>query len=203
MPRPCAHCSSAGNSSSFTPFERNRIDLDLEPGRLRGIDPGQDLVQLAPARDGAELVGIERVEGDIDAPHAMVGELARVFRQLRAIGGERELVERAGRKMARQRRQQRHDPAPHQRLSAGQAQLAHAARNEGAAQPVELLQREQIGLRQERHVLRHAIDAAEIATIGHRDAQIRDRAPERIDQGGQSVGVRRDRRRDLARHASS
>ena len=40
---------------------------------------------------------------------------------------------------------------------------------------------EQIGLRQERHVLRHAIDAAEVAAVGHRNAQIRDRAPERVD----------------------
>jgi hypothetical protein len=34
-------------------FERDRVDLDLEPGGLRGVDPGQDLVQLAPARDSA------------------------------------------------------------------------------------------------------------------------------------------------------
>ena len=43
-------------------FERNRVDLDLESGRLRGIDAGQNLVQLSPARDGAELVWVERVE---------------------------------------------------------------------------------------------------------------------------------------------
>ena len=84
--------------------------------------------------------------------------------------------------MARQRAEQRHDPAPHQRLAAGQPQLAHALGDEGAAQPVELLERQQVGLRQERHVLRHAVDAAEIAAVGHRDAQIGDRAPERIDQ---------------------
>ena len=43
-------------------FEGNRIDLDLQSGRLRRIDAGQNLVQLSPARDGAELVGVERVE---------------------------------------------------------------------------------------------------------------------------------------------
>src|SRR5262245_2207721 len=43
-------------------LERNRIDLDLEPGRLRRVDAGQNLVQLSPARDRAELVGVERVE---------------------------------------------------------------------------------------------------------------------------------------------
>ena len=27
-------------------LERHGIDLDLEPGRLRGVDPGQHLVEL-------------------------------------------------------------------------------------------------------------------------------------------------------------
>ena len=84
--------------------------------------------------------------------------------------------------MARQRRDKRHDAAPDQRLAAGQAQLAHAARHEGRAQPVELLEREDLGLGQKRHVFRHAIDAAEVAAVGHRDAQIGDGAAERIDQ---------------------
>ena len=60
--------------------------------------------------------------------------------------------------------------------------------------PVEFLQAEQVGLGQERHVLRHAIDAAEIAAIGHRDAQIGDRALKRIDQRARMAG-RRDRYR--------
>ena len=94
----------------------------------------------------------------------------------------------AGREVPRQRGEQRHDAAAYQRLAAGEAKLAHAARDESRAQPVEFLERQQVGLRQERHVLRHAIDAAEIAAVGHRDAQIGDRAAERIDQ-------RRPRRR--------
>ena len=99
-------------------------------------------------------------------------------------------------------RKQRHDAAPHQRLAAGQPQFGHAFRHEGAAQPVELLEAEQVGLGQERHVLRHAIDAAEIAAVGHRDAQIGDGARERIDQrarhrasavdGGSSVPLLED-----------
>src|SRR5207253_7573725 len=56
--------------------------------------------------------------------------------------------------------------------------------DEGAAQPVELLQREQVALGQEGHVLGHAIDATEVAPVRDRDAQIADAAPERIDQWG-------------------
>ena len=118
---------------------------------------------------------------------------ARVFRELRAVGGERELLERAALQMARQRGDQRHDAAPHQRLAAGQPQLAHAARDEGAAQAVEFLEREQVGLRQERHVLRHAVDAAEIAAVGHRDAQIGDLAG-RTDRPARCRDVRRGSR---------
>ena len=181
MPRPCAHATRSPSSSSFTPLQRDRVDLHREAGGLRGVDPGQHLVELAPARDRAELVRVERVERDVDALHAAVGELGGVFRQLRAVGGQRQLVEPVA-EMARERAHQGHDAAPHQRLAAGEAQLAHAARDERAAQPVEFLEREQVLLRQERHVLRHAVDAAEIAAVGHRDAQIGDRAPERIDQ---------------------
>ena len=128
-------------------LERDGVDLDREPGRLRGVDAGQHLVQLAPAGDGAEFVRLERVERDIDAPHA-VRQFAGVLGELRAVGGQRQLVERAGPQMARQRREQRHDPAAHQRLAAGEAKLAHAARDEGRAEPVQLFQRQQLGLRQ-------------------------------------------------------
>ena len=51
-------------------------------------------------------------------------------------------------------------------------ELAHAACDEGRAEPVELLEREQVLLRQEGHVFRHAIDAAEVAAVGDRNAQI-------------------------------
>ena len=62
-------------------LERDRIDLDLQAGRLRGVDAGQNLVELAPARDGAEFVGIERVERDVDALDAKAGELGGIFRE--------------------------------------------------------------------------------------------------------------------------
>ena len=83
--------------------------------------------------------------------------------------------------MTRERGEQRHDTAADQRLAAGEAQLAHALDDEGGAEPIQFFQGEEIGLGQEGHVFRHAIDAAEIAAVGHRDAQIGDGAPERVD----------------------
>jgi len=88
----------------------------------------------------------------------------------------------AGLKVPRQRGEQGHDAAAHERLAAGQAQLAHAARDERRAQPVQFLEREQIGLGQKVHVFRHAVDAAEVAAVGHRNAQIGDGTPEGVDQ---------------------
>ena len=84
-------------------LERDGVDLHLQPGGLRSIDAGQHLVEIAPARDGAELVGIQRIERNIDALDAVRLELGGVFFQLRAVGGEREFLERAACKMARQR----------------------------------------------------------------------------------------------------
>ena len=164
-------------------LERDRVDLDLQAGGLRGVDAGEHLVQRPPARDGAEFLGIERVERDVDAPDAGRALSSSAYlASCEPLVVERQFVERAGAQMARQRGDERHDAAAHQRLAAGEAQFAHAARDEGRAQPVELLQREHIGLRQKGHVFRHAIDAAEIAAVGHRDAQIGDGAAERIDQ---------------------
>ena len=93
--------------------------------------------------------------------------------------------------MARHRPEEGHDALAHQRLAAGDPQLAHAERDEGRAEPVELLERQQLGLGQELHVLGHAVDAAEVAAIGHRHAQIADRPRERIDQLRCGVGRRR------------
>ena len=81
--------------------------------------PRMHLGEVASAGDGPELVGIERVERDIDARHAAIGKRLGVTGELAAIGGERELVEAAA-EMARQRADQPHDVAPHQRLAAGQ-----------------------------------------------------------------------------------
>ena len=164
------------------PLERDGIDLDLQAGRLRGVNAGKDLVQSAPACDVAEFRRIERVERDIYAHYAEGREIGRILPKLRTVGRERQLVETTGSEVARECRKQRHDAAAHQRFAAGKAKLAYAARNEGGAQPVKLLERQQVRFRQEAHVLVHAVDAAEVAAICHRDPQVRNLAPERVDQ---------------------
>src|SRR5207248_6774848 len=55
--------------------------------------------------------------------------------------------------------------------------------HEGATQTLELFQGEEVCARQERHVLRHAIDTAEVAAVRHRNPEIGDFSSERIDHG--------------------
>ena len=102
--------------------------------------------------------------------------------ELAAVGRQRQLVERAGLEVTAERAEQPHDVLAHQRLTAGDAQLADAAAHERRAQPVEFFERQKVLLRQERHVLGHAVDAAEVAAVRHRYAQILDAAAEGIDQ---------------------
>src|SRR5262249_18373669 len=112
--------------------------------------------------------------------------------------------------MTRERLEERHDPAPHQRFAACEPELPDAARDEGAAQPIELFEGEQVGLGQKRHVLRHAVDAAKIATIGDRNAQIGDRPAEGVDQRRarcswtleNEIVLRHDRKRPALRQYS-
>ena len=183
MPRPCDQATRSPSSSSLTPLSATALILTARPAACAASMPAMHLVEFAPARDRAELVRIERVERHVDALHAAGGELARhISASCEPLVVSVSSSSAPVAEMARERPHQRHDAAPHQRLAAGQPQLADAARDEGAAQPVEFLQRQQVGLRQERHVFRHAIDAAEIAAVGHRDAQIGDRPLERVDQ---------------------
>ncbi len=79
MPRPCAHSTSDRDLVLVHALERDRVDLDLQPRRLRGVDAGEHLGEIAPAGDGAEFFGIERVERNVDALHAAGGKLGGVF----------------------------------------------------------------------------------------------------------------------------
>src|SRR3546814_5682848 len=77
-------------------LQRHAVDLDLKAGSLGGVEPGQHLLELAPAGDRLELRGIEGVERDVDAAHAGGAQLGGVFAELGGVGGQRELGKIAG-----------------------------------------------------------------------------------------------------------
>jgi hypothetical protein len=189
-PRPWAHWIRAGSALGVVVLERHGVDLDLQAGRQGRVDPGQHLGQVAAPGQLAEQLGLEGVERDVDPPHAQAGQVGGVSGQLGAVGGQGQLVQRAGSQMPRQPLDQGHDPLADQRLAAGQPQLAHAQAHEGRGQPIQFLQRQDLRLRQEGHVLGHAIGAAQVAAVGDRDAQIGHRAAEAVDQTtGQARGA--------------
>ncbi len=86
-------------------------------------------------------------------------------------------------------RQLRDEPlqvAPHERLSSRDADLAHAALDEDACDACDLFERQQLAPIEERMVtavrlLGHAVDAAEVAAVGDRDAQIAQRPAEGVE----------------------
>ena len=166
-------------------FEGDGVDLDLHPGGLRGLDAVEHLGQAAPAGDFSKFRRVQRVERDVDALDPALGEFGGVFRQLAAVGGQREFFQRTRGKVPRHGAEEGHDALADKWFAACDPQLLHPGCDEGRAQPVKLFQRQEVGLGQEGHVFGHAIGAAEIAAVGDRNAQIADRAGERVDKGGQ------------------
>ncbi|MDT4864251.1 hypothetical protein FQZ97_990040 [compost metagenome] len=100
---------------------------------------------------------------------------------MRAVGGDRQVLQLAARA---QSRQQRGHALAHQRLAAGDADALYTQADERVSHRVELFQAEHLVAWEELHVLAHAIGAAEIATIGDRQAQVGDASAEGIDQLG-------------------
>ncbi len=162
--------------------QRHHVELDMHPRRLRRRDARQHPLQFALAGDVAEHRRIQRVEADIDAANPGRRQRRRRLGQPHAVGGHGQLVERARGQVAAQPCRQVHHAAPDERLAAGQAQPAHAARDERAGNGVDFLEAEQFGARCEHHLLGHAIAAAQVAAVGDRHAQIGDAPPERVDQ---------------------
>ena len=56
-------------------LKRDSIDFDLQSCGLSCIDAGDDLVEVTPPCNGAELVDVESVERDINAVDAVSLEL--------------------------------------------------------------------------------------------------------------------------------
>src|SRR5690606_5190680 len=145
-----------------------------EPRGLGRVDPFEharnrevDVVHRAEHRV------LERIGAHGDALPSRRLEPRRLPPEERAGGGERE-VEPADR---RQLLDQRLEIAPHQRLAAGEPDLPDAELVEDAREALDLLEREERLAVEELEVLaedllRHAVDAAEVAAVRDRDAEI-------------------------------
>ena len=138
--------------------------------------------QAAPAGDICELLFIQRIKRYIDAAHACCVEFISVAFKLGAVGCKGQLFECAALKVTGHCVKERHNAFAHERLAARDAQFFNAKADKCAAHAVKLLKGEQLLFGQKRHVFGHAVDTAEIATVCHGDAQVRNRAGEGINQ---------------------
>src|SRR3546814_4930124 len=86
----------------------------------------QHLVELAPAGDRLELVGVQGVQRDVHPLHAEAGQLVREAAELAAVGGEGELLQRAAVEMAREGVEQLHDVAAHQDRKSTRLNSSHS-----------------------------------------------------------------------------
>ena len=84
--------------------------------------------------------------------------------------------------MRRQFFDERRQVAPNQRLAAGQANLIDSQGHRDPHQADNLLEGEELGARQELDLLGHAVDAPDVAPVGHTDPQVVVPSPVGIDQ---------------------
>ena len=126
------------------------------------------------------------------------------------VGGERQVdLAAVGPSQGGQHPDERRQVTPDQRLAAGDAQLLHAQSDEHARDPLDLLEGEDLVLGQElvvaaEHFLGHAIRASEVASIGHRDAQVAHGAAHRVAETWTAVERGRElHRRIVARRPAN
>ena len=185
-----AHVEGAVEGEGGQPLEvlavalqEDGVELDrIEPGGERRLDAAPDLGDVAAAGDGAEALGVEGVDADVDPVDAGRAERRGEAGELGAVGRQRQVLE-AGEGL-----QPPHDVEQvlaHQRLAAGQPHPPDAEPHQGADHRLDLLRREEVAVAEgEVGVLRQAVGAAQVAAVGDRDPQVGEPPPEGVDQPG-------------------
>ena len=137
----------------------------------------------------ANTCRVEAVEAHRDALEPRRLELGGVARQQHAVGGESHVFDAGD---VGQIADEIGQIGTQQRLAAGQAQLAYAELHEQPRQAHDLIERQPLVRSEEAVALmvglaRHAVRAAEVAAVHHRDAQVAHRARQRIARRGQRI----------------
>ena len=182
MPRKCR--ASSTTWCSLTP----RLTTALTLTRQTGGGGGRDAVEHAADGEadvvhGAERLVVQRVEADGDALQAGGDERLGLLRQQRTVRRQRQ-VEAAERGQALD---QQLEVAAEEWLAAGDPDLLDAVRDERAREPLDLLEAEELlavheAVAATEHLPGHAVDAAEVATVGDGDPQVADRPAHGVDR---------------------
>ena len=157
-------------SSSLRPLHQHDVHLQRrEPRRLGGVHGVEDRREIAALADRPEPVGPEGVAAHVHPPEPRGRQCGRTAGQAHPVGGHGEVIEPDG----RQPGHQVGEPPAHQRLATGEPDGGDPEGSGHPCHPDDLVEREQGRPGQERHAfLGHAVDAAQVAPVGDRDAQV-------------------------------
>ena len=161
---------------------RHGVDLDrmgLRELRER-VEPAQDLLERVTARHLAEALALERVDRHVEAAHARRDERLGVALELVAVRRQGDLAHvREG----AQHRDQARQLAAHERLPAGQADVATPISERTRIRRSISSKLRSSARGEPLHAFRgHAVAAAEAAAIRDREAEIADRPAVTIEQ---------------------
>ncbi len=167
---------------AIVPLQRHYIELYAQPCRLRRRDAAKNGFKIAAARDAAIDIRSQAVARDVDPPDAGGDQIRHRAFQQRAVGGQGQFLQTGDAAGVSQADQEIADALAHEGLAAGNAQPLNAAGDEEQRQALHFLEAQEVAARQEGRVLAHAIGAAQVATVGHRQADIGQSPAEAIDQ---------------------
>ena len=161
---------------SATAFSRMRRNPASRAARI----PRSTALDACAARNPAKYRFVETVQAHVQSLQAGLPQSFGLLDKQDAVGRQGDVRDPLD---PDQPLHQLGQAGTQQRLAAGQPQLAHAAAGRDADEPFDLVERQdflrghELGV-----VLGHAVDAAQVAAIGHADPQVRVHAAEAVDQ---------------------
>ena len=145
--------------------------------------PSSTLRQLVAPGHRDEALAVERVEADVDPAQPGGRSLAASSRSVAPFVVIATSIGPASVRSAASLATSTAQVGAHGRLAAGEADALDAvALDHQPGEALELLERQHLRPRQPRHLLVHAVRAAEVAAVGDRDAQVADDPPEAVDE---------------------
>ena len=173
-----------GQVGGVVVLEGDGVDLHRQasgPGRL---EPGENTPEVPAPGQPAEALRVQGVDGHVDPPDARLVERPGELGQAGSVCRQCQFVQTLRTHAPGQGAEQVHHPLAHQGLATGDPDLADPKVDEGAREPLEFLEGQDLRLGQKGHMLGHAVDAAKVAAVRHRHPQIGDGATKTVHQEG-------------------
>ena len=177
--------SQGGSLAVIDSPHQNAVDFDRRKACLqRLVNARAGCGELIGTGDAAEYIRLQSVETEVDAMNSRLPELICHGGKEHAIGGQVDFVDTG---QGVQGCGEIKDTLTHQRFASGQAYAADSQTGEQPHQVHDLFKAEDVTMRHPLDALAgHAVDAAQIAAVSHRKAQIVDGAVIGIGHGGRS-----------------